>query len=65
MSTQVSNNEESGLLEVTLKTNRTNLEAIVSSFERHEYDVKEVFGAQDGREELLSRYNLLMNYINM
>lgn len=65
MSTQVSNNEQSGLLEVTLKTNRTNLEALVSSFERHEYDVKEVFGAQDGREELMSRYNLLMNYINM
>lgn len=65
MSTQVSNNVQSGLLEVTLKTNRTNLEAVVSSFERHEYDVKEVFGAQDGREELMSRYNLLMNYINM
>jgi acetoin utilization protein AcuB len=65
MSTQVSNNVKTGLLEVTLKTNRTNLEAVVSSFERHEYDVKEVFGAQVGQEELMSRYNLLMNYINM
>lgn len=65
MSTQISNNVQTGLLEVTLKTNRTNLEAVVSSFERHEYDVKEVFGAQVGQEELMSRYNLLMNYINM
>lgn len=65
ISTQVVTNEKTGLMEVTLKTNRTNLEAVVSSFERHEYDVKEVFGAEAGQEELLSRYNLLMNYINM
>ena len=65
ISTQIINNEKTGLMEVTLKTNRTNLEAVVSSFERHEYDVKEVFGAEAGQEEILSRYNLLMNYINM
>ena len=65
MSSQVSNNATTGLLEVTLKTNRTNVEAVVSSFERHEYEVKEVFGAQFGQEELMSRYNLLMSYINM
>lgn len=65
MSSQISNNATTGLLEVTLKTNRTNLEAVISSFERHEYEVKEVFGAQAGQEELMSRYALLMNYINM
>ncbi len=65
MSSQVSNNAATGMLEVTLKTNRTNLEPVISSFERHEYEVKEVFGAQAGQEEMMSRYNLLMNYINM
>lgn len=65
ISSQLTNNLATGLLEVTLKTNRTNLEPVVSSFERHEYEVKEVFGAQAGQEELMSRYNLLMNYINM
>ena len=65
MSSQITNNAVTGLLEVTLKTNRTNLEPVISSFERHEYEIKEVFGAQVGQEDLMSRYNLLMNYINM
>lgn len=65
MSSQISNNAATGLLEVTLKTNRTNLEPVISSFERHDYEVKEVFGAQAGQDEMMSRYNLLMNYINM
>jgi CBS domain-containing protein len=65
MSSQISNNTTTGLLEVTLKTNRTNLEPVIASFERHDYEVKEVFGAQAGQEEVMSRYNLLMNFINM
>ncbi len=54
-----------GMLEVTLKTNRTALEAVVSSFERHEYRVKEVFGDQKNMEDVMGKYNLLMNYLNM
>lgn len=65
MSAQLMNNAATGMLEVTLKTNRTNLEAVMASFERHEYEIKGVFGAQAGQEELMDRYNLLMNYINM
>jgi CBS domain-containing protein len=65
ISSQLTNNRESGMIEVTLKTNRTNLEALVSSFERREYVVKEVFGAQIGMEDVMDRYKLLMNYINM
>ncbi len=65
ISSQLANNRETGMIEVTLKTNRTNLEALVSSFERHEYVVKQVFGAQSGMEDVMDRYKLLMNYINM
>jgi hypothetical protein len=65
ISSQLSTNSTTGLIEVTLKTNRTNLEALVSSFERHDYVVKEVFGAQSGAEDTMSRYQQLMNYINM
>ena len=54
-----------GNLEVTLKTNRMDLEAVVSSFERHEFKVKEVYGTKSDAEDTLDRYNLLMNYINM
>ncbi|MBS1644823.1 MAG: CBS domain-containing protein [Bacteroidetes bacterium] len=59
------NNLETAKIEVTLKTNKSNLEALVSSFERHEYIVKDVFGAASGEEDLQERYRLLMNYINM
>jgi len=65
ISTQLTDNVATGLLEVTLKTNRTNLEAVVSSFERHGYTVKEVFGAQSGQEDIMARYASLMNYLNV
>jgi hypothetical protein len=52
-------------LEITLKTNRTNLEALASAFERHKYVVKEVYGEAVHKEDMLDRYKLLMNYINM
>jgi CBS domain-containing protein len=65
IASQLSTNRETGMIEVTLKTNRTNLEALVSSFTRHDYVVKEVFGAQSGAEDVMDRYKLLMNYINM
>jgi len=54
-----------GMMEVTLKTNRTSLDAIVSSFERHNYTVKAVYGDQKNQEDVMDKYNLLMNYLNM
>ena len=64
ISTQLFTNRASGKIEVTLKTNRNDLSAVVQSFERHEYVVKEVFGEQGAHEDMLDRYKLLMNYIN-
>jgi CBS domain-containing protein len=65
ISSQLTTNRETGKVQVTLKTNRTNLEALVSSFQRREYEVKEVFGAQTGVEDVMDRFRSLMNYINM
>ncbi len=66
ISTQLNTNNQSGTVEVTLKTNRTDLRAVVASFERHNYKVKEVYGEKDqDNDDVLGRYNLLMNYINM
>jgi acetoin utilization protein AcuB len=64
MNTQVHANEN-GKLDVTLKVNRTAIEAVVSSFERHNYIVKEVYGENTGNDDIAGKYNLLMNYINM
>ena len=65
ISTQMRLNDVTGMIEVTLKTDRTILEPVLDSFERHGYDIKEVFGATDRQMDLRERYDLLMNYINM
>jgi len=64
MNTQVHANEQ-GMLEVTIKLNRSSVEAVVSSFERHSYQVKEVYGEESNSDDIAGKYNLLMNYINM
>ena len=65
ISTQLKNNVHSGKIEVTIKTNRTDLGAVISSFERHNYVVKDVFGEQNNDEDMRDRYDMLMNFINM
>jgi acetoin utilization protein AcuB len=60
-----SRTNERGMLEITMKLNRTVLDAVVSSFERHNYHVLEVYGKETNNEDILGKYNLLMNYINM
>lgn len=65
ISTQLFTNRMTGKLEITIKTNRTSLEAVCASLERHNYKVKEVYGELGNKDDLLGRYNLLMNYINM
>lgn len=54
-----------GMLEITLKLNRSTIDAVVSSFERYGYHVKEVYGAANIDDDVSGKYNLLMNYINM
>lgn len=64
ISSQLKNNV-AGKIEVTLKTNRTDLQGLASSFERHNYEVKQVYGQQSNFDDAITRYNELMNYINM
>lgn len=56
---------ERAMLEVSLKVNRTSLDVVVSSFERYNYHVKEVYGETVNKDDIADKYNLLMNYINM
>ncbi len=65
ISTQLFTNKATGRIELTLKTNKTDLQGLAATFERHNYIVKQVYGEQAHQEDMLDRYNLLMNYINM
>ena len=62
---QVAASAQASLLEVTLKTNRTSLQGVVSALERYKYTVKEVYGEVENADDTMGRYNLLMNYLNM
>lgn len=53
------------LLEITLKLNRSDLEAIIQAFERYEYSVKAFYQEEDYSEFLQDRYDSLMNYLNI
>lgn len=52
-------------LEITLKLNRADLEAIIQAFERYEYSVKAFYQEEDYSEFLQERYDSLMNYLNI
>lgn len=65
ISTQLFTNKATGKVELTIKTNRTDLQGLAQAFERYNYKVKDVYGQQADKDDMLDRYNLLMNYINM
>ncbi|MDR3681059.1 MAG: CBS domain-containing protein [Flavipsychrobacter sp.] len=64
-STQLRTNSHNGMLEVTLKTNRTDIDAVIASLERHNYKVIEAHGEQAEDEDVQDRFNNLMNFINI
>jgi CBS domain-containing protein len=63
--TQLRTIAETGMLELTIKTNRGDLQGVAAAMERHNYKVKEVYGEYSKDENMQDRFNLLMTYINM
>jgi hypothetical protein len=56
---------ETGMLTVTLHINKKEIAAIVSTFERYEYDVIYYFGNENFENEIHSNYRHLMNYLDI
>jgi acetoin utilization protein AcuB len=57
---------ETSLLQVTLKLNKINIEPVLQTFSRFEYDILFYFGENEKDEELLrQRYDSLMMYLKM
>lgn len=52
-------------IELTLKLDRTDLSRVISSLERHDYDVKETFGELERSDFIRERYDALMHYLNL
>jgi len=55
----------SSLIEVTLKINKQDLTAIIGTFERFEYTVKQAYQESVFDEVLKDRYDALMNYLDI
>ena len=56
---------QDGIVEITLKLNTTDVNAIVASFERFDYEVKAIHNDAEYTEELKDRYDALMRYLNV
>jgi acetoin utilization protein AcuB len=56
---------ETGMLTVTLHINKKEIAAIVSTFERYDYDVIYYFGNENFENEIHSNYRHLMNYLDI
>ena len=54
-----------GMLQVTIKINKADVADVVSSLQRHDYNVKYYFGEELYENELRSNYDNLMNYLKI
>jgi len=60
-----STDPQTGLMQVTIKINKTEISDIVATFQRYEYNVKYYFGEEMYENELKSNYDNLMNYLKL
>lgn len=58
-------NPATSKLEVSIKTNSMDLAAVVQALERFEYTVMNTYGDRKIENDIMDRYKLLMNYLNM
>ena len=56
--------ENSTEIEVTLKLNETELDRILRTFERYEYNVKAYFHRGRFEEDMRDRFDSMMNFLN-
>jgi len=65
LSSAISSNLETSLIEVTIKVNRSNIQNILATFERFSYEIKASFNESDYLESLQKRYDSLMTYLSV
>jgi acetoin utilization protein AcuB len=53
------------MVHVFLKTNRMDVQALVSTYSRYHYQVVQIYAQESSMDSLRDNYDMLMNYINM
>lgn len=65
LSSFITGKQETGLIEVTLKINKADLEDVIASFERYGYIVAAAFHQSGRQDDMQQRFESLMHYLNM
>ncbi len=65
LSSFITSSQDSLKMEVTIKINRQNIQNIISTFERFNYEIKASFNEMEYLESLQERYDSLMSYLNV
>jgi predicted transcriptional regulator len=65
LSSLLSSNVESAVLEITLKLNSVQIQNLITTFERFGYNIKATFNEEDFMDTLKNRYESLMTYLNV
>lgn len=60
-----SNDPETGMMQVTIRINKSEVSDIVATFQRYDYNVKYFFGEEVYANELRNNYDNLMNYLKI
>lgn len=56
---------DSNKIEITIKLNKNNISSVIASLWRFDYEVKATFNDDTDQDELLDRYDHLMNYLDL
>ena len=65
LSVTIQNKDEHGTIWVTLKVNSNDIQALISTFERFNYQVLETFATDFTKDDVQQNYDMLMHYINL
>ena len=65
LSSFITSHPDSTRIDVTIKINRQNLQSIISTFERFNYQVKATFNESEYMDSLKERFDALMSYMKV
>lgn len=65
LSCYVNTIKDSSQMKVVIKVNRTDLRAVLATFNRYNYVIKGSYMEQGANDDMRDRYDMLMNYLDM
>ncbi len=65
LSLYVTSHPDTTKIEITIKVNKMDIRPIIQTFNRYDYTIKASFAEAEYYDDLLDRYNSLMNYLNI